>query len=74
MTIVIQLARYCFLLWLIAIGMLWVGHSKFWAIPKMENVPYTQTWGQMLKKRLTLTVIWLVGAFIIAGLVMLMPH
>ena len=41
----------------------------------MEDVPYTQTWGQMLKKRLTLTVIWLVGALhTIAGLVMLMPH
>ena len=36
-TIVIQLALYCFLLWLIAIGMLWVGHSKFWMIPKMEK-------------------------------------
>ena len=58
----------------LVIDMLWVGHSKFWAIPKMEDVPYTQAWGQMLKKRLTLTVIWLVGAFIIAGLVMLMPH
>ena len=58
----------------LVIDMLWVGHSKFWAIPKMEDMRYTQTWGQMLKKRLTLTVIWLVGAFIIAGLVMLMPH
>ena len=37
MTIVIQLALYCFLLWLMAIGMLWVGHSKFWLIPKMEK-------------------------------------
>ena len=37
MTIVIQLVLYCFLLWLIAIGMLWVGHSKFWMIPKMEK-------------------------------------
>ena len=58
----------------LVIDMLWVGHSKFWAIPKMEDMRYTQTWGQMLKKRLPLTVIWLVGAFIIAGLVMLMPH
>lgn len=37
MTIVIQLVLYCFLLWLIAIGMLWVGRSKFWLIPKMEK-------------------------------------
>ena len=58
----------------LVIDMFWVGKSKFWAIPKMEDVPYTQTWGQMLKKRLTLTVIWLVGAFIVAGLVMLMPN
>ena len=36
-TIVIQLALHCFLLWLIAIGMLWVGRSKFWMIPKMEK-------------------------------------
>lgn len=37
MTIVIQLARYCFPLQLIVIDMLWVGHSKFWGIPKMEK-------------------------------------
>lgn len=37
MTIVIQLALYCFLLWLIVIDMLWVGHSTFWVIPKMEK-------------------------------------
>lgn len=37
MTIVIQLALYCFLLQLIVIDMLWVGHSKFWLIPKMEK-------------------------------------
>lgn len=37
MAIVIQLALYCFLLWLIVIDMLWVGHSKFRMIPKMEK-------------------------------------
>ena len=37
MTIVLQLALYCFLLQLIVIDMLWVGHSKFWMIPKMEK-------------------------------------
>ena len=37
MTIVIQLALYGFLLQLIVIDMLWVGHSKFWMIPKMEK-------------------------------------
>lgn len=37
MAIVIQLALHCFLLQLIVIDMLWVGHSKFWGIPKMEK-------------------------------------
>ncbi len=37
MAIVIQLALYCFLLQLIVIDMLLVGHSKFRMIPKMEK-------------------------------------
>lgn len=37
MAIVIRLAMYCFLLQLIVIDMLWVGHSKFRMIPKMEK-------------------------------------
>lgn len=37
MAIVIQLALYCFLLQLMVIDMLWVGHSKLWVIPKMEK-------------------------------------
>lgn len=37
MAIVIQLTLHCFLLQLIVIDMLWVGHSKFWVIPKMEK-------------------------------------
>lgn len=37
MTIVIQLVLYCFLLQLIVIDMLLVGHSKFRMIPKMEK-------------------------------------
>lgn len=37
MTIVIQLTLHCFLLQRIVIDMLWVGHSKFWGIPKMEK-------------------------------------
>lgn len=37
MPVVIQLALYCFLLQLIVIDMLWVGHSKFRMIPKMEK-------------------------------------
>lgn len=37
MAIVIQLTLHCFLLQLIVIDMLWVGHSKFRMIPKTEK-------------------------------------
>ena len=49
----------------LVIDKLWVGHSKFWLIPGLESIPYVQTWPQMLKKRLFLTLIWAVGAIII---------
>ena len=54
----------------IVIDRLWVGHSSFWRIPGVE-LPYVQTWGQVLKKRGILTLIWLAGAAIVAGLVVL---
>ena len=47
----------------------WVRFSRFWDIPGLEDMDYVQSWGQMLKKRLLLTVIWIVGAAIIAGVV-----
>lgn len=52
----------------IVIDRLWVGHSRFWKIPGVE-LPYVQTWPQVLKKRGILTLIWIVGAAIVAGLV-----
>ena len=55
----------------IVIDRLWVGHSRFWSIPGMEGVPYVQTWGQVLKKRGILTLVWLIGAAIVAALVIL---
>lgn len=55
----------------IVIDKLWVGHSKFWILPGCEGIPYIQTWKQMLKKRLILTAIWIIGAFIVAGIVVL---
>lgn len=39
------------------IDKLWVGHSKFWIIPGMEDTPYVQTWRQVLKKRSFLAII-----------------
>ena len=55
----------------IVIDRLWVGHSKLWIIPGTEDIPFVQTWPQVLKKRGILTLIWIVGAAIVAGLVVL---
>ena len=52
----------------IVIDRLWVGHSKFWEIPGTEDIPFVQTWTQVLKKRIILTLIWIIGAVIVAGL------
>ena len=55
----------------IVIDRLWVGHSRFWILPGCENIPYVQTWKQVLIKRSILTIIWIVGAAIVAGIVVL---
>ena len=55
----------------IVIDRLWVGHSKFWILPGTEDLPFVQTWKQVLQKRSILTLIWLVGAAAVAGLVVL---
>ena len=55
----------------IVIDKIWVGYSKFWVLPGCEDIPYVQTWLQVLKKRGILTLIWLVGAAIVAGIVVL---
>ena len=53
------------------IDKVWVGLSPFREIPGMEDVPYVQTWMDVLKKRGTLTVIFLVLAFVPAGICIL---
>ena len=55
----------------IVIDKVWVGYSKFWLLPGCEDIPYVQTWKQVLKKRGILTMIWIVGAAIVAGIVVL---
>lgn len=55
----------------IVINKVWVGHSKFWVLPGTEDIPFVQTWGQVLKKRCVLTLIWVAGAVVTAGLVVL---
>ncbi len=56
----------------IVIDRLWVGHSSFWVIPGTEEIPFVQTWTQVLKKRGVLTLIWIAGAAVIAGIVALL--
>ena len=56
----------------IVIDRFWVGHSRFWIIPGAEEIPFVQTWPQVLKKRGMLTLIWLVGAAVIAGIVIVL--
>ena len=56
----------------IIIDKIWVGYSKFWIIPGCEDIPYIQTWGQVLKKRSFLAMIWIAGAAIVAGIVVVL--
>ena len=56
----------------LVIDRLWVGHSRFWIIPGTEEIPFVQTWPQVLKKRGVLTLIWIVGAAIVSGIVVLL--
>lgn len=53
----------------VIIDEVWVRFSKFWVIPGLEDMGYVQSRTQMFRKRLTLTVIWFIGAAIIAALV-----
>ena len=55
----------------IVIDRLWVGHSKLWVIPGTEDIPFVQTWKQILMKRGILMLIWVAGAAMVAGLVAL---
>ncbi|MGN0402338.1 MAG: hypothetical protein ACI4HQ_08775 [Acetatifactor sp.] len=55
----------------IVIDKAWVGHSRFWILPGTEDLPFVQTWKQVLKKRITLSLIWVVGAVIVAWLIIL---
>ena len=55
----------------IVIDKIWVGHSKFWILEGCEELPFIQTWKQVLKKRGFLTLIWIAGAAIVAEIVVL---
>ena len=55
----------------IVIDKLWVGHSRFWVLPGLEEMPFVQTRRQVLKKRSMLALIWIAGAAIVGGIVVL---
>ena len=53
----------------IVIDRLWVGHSRFWIIPGTEEIPFVQTWAQVLKKRGILTLVRIIGAAVVAAVI-----
>ena len=55
----------------VVIDKLWVGHSKFWILKGTEDIPFVQTWAQVVKKRSFLALIWVIGAAVVAGLAVL---
>ena len=54
----------------IVIDRIWVGYDRFWLLPGTEDLPYVQTWKQVLKKRFILSLIWIFAAGIAAVLVL----
>lgn len=56
----------------IVIDKIWVAFSGLWKIKGMEGIPYVQTWKQVLKKRLTLAVMWIPLSTVTAGLALLL--
>ncbi len=55
----------------IIIDKVWVGYSKLWKIGGMEDIPYIQTWKQVLIKRGILALIWIPLSAVTAGLALL---
>lgn len=55
----------------VVIDKLWVGHSRFWVLPGLEEMPFVQTWRQVAIKRSMLALIWAAGAAIVGGLAVL---
>ena len=57
----------------IVIDKLWVGHSRFWVLPGLEEMPFVQTWRQVLRKRSVLALIWTLGAALVLSLIHILP-
>lgn len=55
----------------IVIDRLWVSSSKIWMIKGMEGVPYVKSWKTIFTKRGLGSLLYLVIALVVAGLVVL---
>lgn len=55
----------------ILLDRLWVAHGKIWVIKGMEGVPYVKSWKNVLIKRSMATVLYLIIALVVAGIVVL---
>ena len=55
----------------IVLDRLWVAHGKLWVIEGMEGVPYIKPWKTVLIKRGAATVLYLLVAAAVAGIVVL---
>ena len=55
----------------IVIDRIWVGHSKIWKIEGMVGVPYVHSWKAIITKCSIATVSYLIIAFAVAGLIVL---
>ena len=55
----------------ILLDRVWVAHSRIWVIKGMEGIPYIKPWKEVLIKRGLATIMYLVIALIVAGIVVL---
>ena len=58
----------------IVLDRLWVGSGKVWKIRGMEDVPYIKSWKTVLVKRGLATVLYLVIALIVSGIVVIIGY
>lgn len=52
----------------IIIDRLWVGHSQFWIIPEVKELPYIKSWKEIFIKRTVTSLIYFIVAAFIAWL------
>ncbi len=55
----------------IVLDRLWVAHGRLWIIKGMEGVPYVKPWKTVLTKRGLATILYLIIALAVAGIVVL---